>query len=179
MRRVFLDANVFVVQWVLDVLLCLAERGLLDVAWSEGVVGEYVRTSESLGRAEMATRVSAHANHTFPCATVKGGEELLDDVELPDEEVRHVIDAATKGFCEYIATFNTRAFPQARMAELDLAAVHPDELLMKLVEEHPLDVLEVMQGLVFSKSRPRRTFDEEVEGLRRCGLTRYARWLDS
>lgn len=179
MRRVFLDANVFVTQWVFDVLLCLAEKGFLDVTWSEEVIEEYLRTSKSLGRVETAEKICGHANHRFPHATIKGWEEHLDDMVLPDESDRHVIAAAIKGGCEYIVTFNTRDFPPEGMAELDLVAVHPDELLMELVRERPLGVLEVVQGLVFSKARPRRTYDEEIEGLRRCGLVAFAHWLDS
>lgn len=38
--RAFLDANVFVVTWILDTLLALADRGMLEPRWSEAVLEE-------------------------------------------------------------------------------------------------------------------------------------------
>ena len=38
--RVFIDANVFVATWTLDVLLTLADRGAIEPVWSDLVLNE-------------------------------------------------------------------------------------------------------------------------------------------
>lgn len=40
MLKVFLDANVFVDMWVADALLSIAERDILELAWSQRVLDE-------------------------------------------------------------------------------------------------------------------------------------------
>ena len=179
MLNVFLDANVFVSAWALDVVMCLSDGGLVYPLWSEAVLSEYVRAMDGLGRGGIARRTRTVLERSYPYSLVEGWEGRVGCVDLPDPDDRHVVAAALEGECDAIVTYNLRDFPAERLATLGLRAVSPDDLVMELVGERPFAVLCVVQGLVASKRRPPRTYDQEIEGLRRCGMRRFADWLDS
>jgi len=109
--RALVDANVFVSFWVFDVLMSLADAGLVELRWSEAIESEYLRACESLGRGVVARRLLDAANRAYPDARVGEWEQGIERVELPDADDRHVVAAAIAGDCDFIVTYNLRDFP--------------------------------------------------------------------
>ena len=98
---------------------------------------------------------------------------------LPDEGDRHVLAAAMESMCDAIVTYNLRDFPLETLASYGIEAIHPDELLMRMVEIDPDAMRAIMQSLVRMKAHPPCTMAEEIAGLRRNRLERFSDWLAS
>lgn len=137
--RAFIDANVFVHVWTLDVLLTAADTGLLEPHWSEDVILEVERAFSEVrpGSTHQARATMAAAGRAYPDALVRGYAHRIADLELPDEGDRHVLAAAVESSCDAIVTYNLRDFPQDALAPYRVEALHPDDLLMQMVETDP------------------------------------------
>lgn len=179
--RAFIDANVFVHVWTLDVLLSVADTGMLEPRWSEDVALEAERAFSEVrpGSESQARAMMAAACRAYPDAMVEGYERRAANLELPDEGDRHVLAAAMESRCDAIVTYNLRDFPRETLASHGIEAIHPDELLMRMVEMDPDAMRATMQSLVRMKAHPPRTIVEEIAGLRRNRLERFSDWLAS
>jgi predicted nucleic acid-binding protein len=94
-----------------DLLLELAVSDLYRAKWSDAVHEEWitavVENRPDLTRAQLErTRdlMNAHARD----ALVTDFEQLIDVLELPDPDDRHVLAAAIKGRADFIVTVNLR-----------------------------------------------------------------------
>ena len=179
--RAFIDANVFLHVWTLDVLLSAADAGMLEPRWSKGVVLEAERAFSEVrpGSEGQARAMMAAACNAYPDSMVEGYERRTANLELPDEGDRHVLAAAMESMCDVIVTYNLRDFPLETLASYGIEAIHPDELLMRMVEIDPDAMRAIMQSLVRMKAHPPRTMAEEIAGLRRNRLERFSDWLAS
>ncbi|WP_373453084.1 PIN domain-containing protein [Bifidobacterium callitrichos] len=171
----------FVDMWVADALLSIAERDILELAWSQRVLDEAKGPIPRLWHVEPAAadRFFDALNRAFPLALTSGWESLEDDAELPDVDDRHVLAAARQAGADVIATFNLKHFPAAVLSGFGLVAESPDSLLTGLIDEQPEEVLRIMMDLVSSKKRPPRTMREEISHLRRTGAPLFASRLEA
>jgi len=71
-----------------------------------------------LGKAQVRIKATNQLNHTralmdrvVPDCLVTGHEPLIDGLELPDPEDRHVLAAAIRGNADAIITMNLKDFP--------------------------------------------------------------------
>ncbi|MDO4537980.1 MAG: PIN domain-containing protein [Coriobacteriales bacterium] len=179
--RTFIDANVFVHAWTLDVLLSAADTGMVEPRWSRDVILEAERAFSEVrpGSAGQARAMMEAAGRAYPDAMVEGYETRIAALEMPDDGDRHVLAAAAESGCDSIVTYNLRDFPQETLALYGLEALHPDDLLMRMVEMDPDAMRTIMKTLVRTKAHPPRTIAEEVAGLRRNRLERFSDWLAS
>ena len=67
---------------------------------------------------------------------------------------------------------------QTLRIECKLVEDNRPEVGKALVDKMPVSVLYVVQDLIGAKKQPPRTYDEEIAGLRRCGMKCFAAWLD-
>ena len=177
-ERVFLDANVFVATWTLDVLLTLADRGAFEPVWSEAVLREAQEAVGRVHRMRDSGRYIAAAARAFPYAMADSGEDGLAVVELPDPDDRHVVAAALAGGCGTIVTYNVKDFPAEALSPLGLRAVRPDDFLMEIAAGDPEMTAVVVRAIVAAKRYPPRTVEEEVKGLRANMLGRFAGFIE-
>ena len=94
---VVLDANVLYPFRVRDVLLRFAEAGLFRARWSPEILDEWTRNliaEEPHLQASIRSQQDAMAP-AFPEAMVEGHEGLIQALDLPDENDRHVLDRET------------------------------------------------------------------------------------
>jgi hypothetical protein len=54
-------------------------------------------------------------------------ENLIEAIDLPDKDDRHVLAAAIKGRADLIVTRDLKDFPADKLARWGLEAQHPDE----------------------------------------------------
>ena len=136
--RVVLDACVLFPTVLREVLIGVAEAGLLQPVWSPRILGEWTRAAARLGpeQARIAAVEAALLGDRWPGASIEaqGGAEGLD---LPDPADRHVVEAALAAGAAVIVTLNLRDFPRPAMAAAGLAARHPDSVLTEFWAEHP------------------------------------------
>lgn len=174
--RAVLDANVLYPTILREILTDLAAAGLFVPLWSPQILAEW-RHAASRSAGDAATVAGAEIallSARFPGAEVAGGGQVAIDLNFPDPDDRHVVEAALAGRAGVIVTANLRDFPPRLMAGLGLRAVHPDAFLLELHHAHP--------GAVPATLRAARDKATALGGsmsmaqmLKRCRLPRLAR----
>jgi hypothetical protein len=113
-------------------------------------------------------------NQAAPDALVTGYESLIDSLELPDRDDRHVLAAAIRCGASVIVTLNLSDFPNAALAEFGIEAQHPDDFVLSLTETFPEFVLEAARTHRASLRNPSKTPDEYLAELNTQELCRSA-----
>lgn len=157
-----------------DLLMHLALSDLYRARWSDMIHDEWTRnvlakrpdlTQDQLER----TRRLMNA-HVRDCL-VTGFEYLIPSIDLPDPDDRHVVAAAIHAGASLIVTFNLQHFPAEALKPYNLAAQHPDDFIVDLLDLQPARVLEVAARHRRSLKNPPKTADEYLDTLLAQGLT--------
>ena len=126
----------------------LAMTGLFRARWSNGVHEEWItallRNRPDLSR-EKLERTRLLMDKHAPDALVTGYEDLIEGLQLPDTDDRHVLAAAIRGRADVIVTVNVRDFPAAALALFQIQAQHPDEFIGHLLDLGPGIVMEAVR----------------------------------
>jgi len=109
-----------------------------------------------------------------PDCLVTGFEALIPMLTLPDPNDRHVLAAAIHGGAGLIITFNMCDFPASILERFDIEAVHPDEFVVRLWDDHPTAVLEAMRLQRAGLRKPPKTAAEYITTLEQCQLPEVA-----
>lgn len=113
-----------------DLLIRVARAGVVQAHWSDDILDESFR-SILRERPELAPealeRTRTLMNTALPDARVTGYERLVDSLELPDPDDRHVLAAAVRIGAQAIVTFNLKDFPATALEPLGIEAKHPDD----------------------------------------------------
>lgn len=169
--RVLLDAGVLVDAQVRDVFLALAEGGLVEFRWSDGVLDE-LRTLlvDDMGRPpEAADRLCDALRGAFPLGEVASSDEALAArLAGDDAEGLHPLVAAVTAEADLLVSHDRRRFPRDDvLARWDLAVVSPGDALAELVDLlGPAEVAAAVDGLGGGRGL---TADELLDRLRAGG----------
>lgn len=184
MFSAILDACVLVPSLKRDVLLEVAQRDVYRPLWSSEILDEVERTVRRI-------RIHRHADEqktdayigrltrqmavAFPDALVTGWEPLVDTIELPDVNDRHVVAAAVAGRADVIVTENRTDFPVSRLPA-PLFTQTTDTFLLDSYDLHPRAVVEAVQAVAARSGRhgPGRTAQDLVALLGEHGCERFA-----
>lgn len=79
-------------------------------------------------------------------AIVENYDNLIESLELPDPNDRHVLAAAIRAEASVIVTFNLRDFPAKNLAPFQIEAVHPGAFAASLIEADQAIVLAAAQN---------------------------------
>jgi hypothetical protein len=82
-----------------------------------------------------------------------------------------VVAAAIHCGASLIVTFNLKDFPDSALKPYNLAAQHPDDFIVDLLDLHPAGVLEAAASHRRSLKSPPKTADEYLDTLLAQGLT--------
>ncbi|MFT3861144.1 hypothetical protein [Micropruina sp.] len=86
-------------------------------------------------------------NDAIRDVAVTGYEPLIDKLELPDPDDRHVVAAAIHAGAQVIVTRNLRDFPSDALGPWGIEAQHPDAFLAGLHEAHPDTLGRITTGI--------------------------------
>ncbi|MES2262571.1 MAG: PIN domain-containing protein [Pseudomonadota bacterium] len=157
-----------------DLLMHLALSDLYRARWSDMIHDEWTRnvlaSRPDLNHGQLnRTRqlMNAHVRDSL----VTGFEYLIPSISLPDPDDRHVAAAAIHSGASLIVTFNLKDFPQAALKPYNLAAQHPDDFMVDLLDLHITGVLEAVASHRRSLKNPPKTADEYLDTLLAQGLT--------
>lgn len=109
-------------------------------------------------------------NGAFPDATIRHYENLIDAIDLPDPNDRHVLAAAIRGQAQLIVTANLKDFPLHLLSPYDIEAQHPDVFITYLLDLNPEAVQQAFLAQVASLRNPPKSAHEVIQTLRRAGL---------
>ena len=168
-----LDANVIYPAPVRDLLLNLADLEIFSPKWSEIIHEEWIRNllikRVDLSRSKLMRTVKI-MNSAFPDAEVYGFEELIEELELPDLDDRHVLAAAIHSKADAIITFNQKDFPSKYLNEFSIDVYSPDKFLNLLYKLSPEIVNKAFLNQLASLQNPPKTKEELIETLVSCNL---------
>lgn len=192
-QTLFLDACVLYPASTRDLFMGLALEGLVRLKWNGRVQEEWIHnllrdrpdlTPEQRARI-WATPEKMKEVLAFQEPLVEGYESLVEEIQLPDENDRHVVAAAWWGKAEAILTFNLRDFPEEGLGRWELLAFHPDEYLTELAEALirknflPDPLLGVLRRQRRALRNPPLGVEAFLESLRRAGLITFAKALEA
>lgn len=176
-----LDANVIYPAALRDVLLRLADRNLYRPKWTSAIHNEWIRnviTDRPDLKPARLMYVRDTMDRHFPDALVTGHEKLIEGLELPDPDDRHIVAAAIRGRADVIITQNLKDFPAERLARYELEAQHPDEFTISLFNLYPGAVIASVAEHRAALNKPPRSAADHIWALERLGLVQLASALE-
>ena len=111
--------------------------------------------------------------HVTDCL-VTGYESLIPQLLLPDPDDRHVLASAIHGGAGLVITFNLGDFPRSALDHYQIEAIHPDEFIARLFDEHEDSVLHAARLHRASLKRPPKSADQYLATLEQCRLPETA-----
>lgn len=171
------DANVLYPSTLRDVLIRVALTGLVQAKWTDEILDEVFRNIKAnrpdLKPADLDRTRRLMTTAVRDCM-VTGYAPLIDVLELPDPNDRHVVAAAIRARAQLIVTFNLKDFPAGKLAAWDIEAKHPDDFLIDQFHLDAIKVHQAVQSVADSWSSPPGTADDVLNSLERCGLPQTA-----
>lgn len=177
MFTALLDANVLVPVALTDTILRAAERGLFIPRWSPVIMREAYEAITKIHPNITATRRQARLTSMdtrFPDACVQWHMSLIDDIDLPDPDDRHVVAAARIGNADVIVTRNVKDFPEKTLQVFGLEVVDPDCFLRDMLDLFPKAMLSVIQEQAADTKRPPLSVEGVLKSLERAGVPEFA-----
>ncbi|MGI4848205.1 MAG: PIN domain-containing protein [Janthinobacterium lividum] len=154
---VLYDANVLYPAPLRNFLMHLALTGVYRAHWSGQIQEEWKRNllinRPELNR-EQLNRTSLLMDLALPDALVIGYEPLIEQVQLPDINDRHVLAAAIKSNATSIITFNLKDFPSVYLQPYDIEALHPDDFIVLVWNLNRTAVVEAARRQRASLEKP-------------------------
>lgn len=163
-HRVVIDTNALYSMPLADTLLRAADRGLFDFVWTADIMRELQETMLRQGfPANAAARRVTAMQRAFRDTQVRGYEDLIPRLRLPDADDRHVLAAAIHAEAWAVVTANVKDFPRAILAEHAIRAITPADLLAGIIQEFPQHLLEIVREQAAALRQPPMTFELLVD----------------
>ncbi|MFF2021221.1 PIN domain-containing protein [Streptomyces sp. NPDC058171] len=176
------DANVLYPSTLRDLLIRVAQAGLVQAKWSDAILDEVFRNLTAK-RPDLRPDRLDRTRHLMVRAVrdclVKGYEPLINAVQLPDPDDRHVLAAAIRAKAQVIVTFNLKDFPADRLTPWDVEAVHPDAFIAAQIDLDSRVVYSQVEQMARGRKRPPATTSDILDCLERDGLVASAAALRS
>lgn len=167
------DANVLYPSTLRDLLIRIAQTGLVQAKWTDRILDEVFRSLRA-NRPDLdplkLDRTRDLMNRAVRDCLVTGYEPLIDALTLPDPDDRHVLAAAIKARAQVIVTDNLQDFPGNALGPWDMEAKGADAFVLDQIELNREAVYASIQRIADSRSRPPATISDVLAELERGGL---------
>ena len=163
---IVLDACVLIPIRLATTVLWLAEARLFRPLWSDQILDEVERNLPRLGitPAQAARRVGNMRDAFGAEALVDGFDDLIDDMTCHPKD-RHVLAAAVGDQADAVVTFNLKDFPAESTNPHRIEILHPDNFLLQLLGDLPVEVRTALEAGVGDLRRPPETIVGWLAGL--------------
>lgn len=171
------DASVLHPAPLRDLLVRVAEAGLVRARWTDEILDECFRSileRRTDLSAERLARTRALMIEAVPDCLVIGYEGLIPNLDLPDPDDRHVLAAAIRAHAQVIVTANLQDFPREAVEPFDIEARGPDKFVKNLIDLDPGTVSRVLRDQAADLRAPPRSVEEVVDALQEAGLKESA-----
>lgn len=183
-----LDANVLVPIRLTDLFVQLAVDDLFRAKWSQDIHREWMKTVRRLYpdiSLERLERRRAQMDTETRDTLVDGYEIIINSLNLPDEDDRHVLAAAITGRCDVIVTYNLEDFPKVELSKHNIEAQHPDVFLANHLDLFPGKFCAAVRKIRRRHIRKKLNVDEYLVSLAElelvatvANLRQYSHFLD-
>lgn len=175
-----LDANVLYPAPLRDFLLRVALTGIYRARWTLDIHDEWKRNllinRPDLTRQQL-DRTSSLMDEAIADALVTNYQSLIEGLDLPDVNDRHVLAAAIQGGASVIVTANGKDFPKPILAAYEVEAIHPDDFLVDLWDLDHAALIEAAAEQRRSLRKPPLCVQLYLDMLKRQGLTQTEKLL--
>lgn len=177
--RAIYDANVLYPQSLRDLLLRLTGAGVVEGRWTPDILDETFRNLMKNRRDLDPAKLDRTRKlmEDLPGMMDSPPALLVEALELPDPDDRHVLAAAFANRAEIIVTANLKDFPEETLARYGIVAMHPDDFLTYLWEQDADAVREVVTEMAAAMKNPPATYDDIRAKLEYIGLENFPRLL--
>ena len=170
-----LDACVMYPITLTNVLAQLAVDGLYTAKWTKRIdeewVGALLKSHHNFSPEQVSRRLNAlHAAITDWEIEETLYSDLIEVLNLPDPNDRHVLAAAIAGHADCIVTFNAKDFPCLEIEKRGIEVLHPDDFISLQLTLEPVVALTAIKHIRARFKNPPKTAQEFIELLERVGL---------
>ncbi|MEU9042259.1 MULTISPECIES: PIN domain-containing protein [unclassified Kitasatospora] len=102
---------------------------------------------------------------------ITGFEPLIEGLELPDPDDRHVLAAAIRAGAQVIVTNNRKDFPSDYLGSFDIERKSADDFVMDLLGLDDRVVYSCVQEIALGRRNPPQTLDDILGRLEKSGLS--------
>ena len=170
-----LDANVLAGALSRNILLSLAEAGFYRPRWSADILEEFLRFFiKQYDDEATAIRQRSNMETAFPEALVADYEQLIDALELPDPDDRHVLACAIQTKAAVIVTNNLKDFPSEVLEHHEIFAVGLDDFIADTLDLAGAEAVAALKTMRERFQNPAIDADELILRIETLGLTQTA-----
>jgi predicted nucleic acid-binding protein len=167
------DASVLYPSTLRDLLIRIAQSGLVQAKWTEEILDEMFaalqRQRPELDPAKL-TRTRSLMSTAVRDWKVTNYADLVDSLKLPDPDDRHVLAAAIRAKAQVVVTSNIRDFPAAELRKWDIDGKTPDEFVRDQISLDRSVIYASVQQIADSWKNPPGSVDDVLSRLERSGL---------
>ena len=167
------DACVLYPAPVRDLLIRIANAGIVRARWTDRILDECFRSIRKQ-RPDLAPasldRTRQLMNDAVPDCLVLGYEPLIEGLALPDPDDRHVLAAAIRSNAQAIVTFNLADFPAETLGRYDIEAKHPDDFVLDSIDLAQAAVVRCINDQAAELRNPPQSVPQVLDTLRAQGL---------
>lgn len=153
------DANVLYPASLRDTLVRLAMTKLFQAKWTDQILNEMVQAilRKQPDLKQKLDRTCSLMNDYIPDARVTGYEDLIESLELPDLDDRHVLATAIRSNSQVIVTNNLKDFPHDYLDKYDIEAQSADDFILHVMELDAETVITVLGEQASDYEKPTMT----------------------
>jgi predicted nucleic acid-binding protein len=170
------DANVLVGNTQRDLLVRIAQTGLVQAKWTDRILDEMVAAiakSRPDIPAEKLARLRELMIAAVPDCLVRGHEPLIEGLHMRDSDDRHVLAAAIKSGAQVIVTAD-KDFTAADLAPWNVEAKHPDDFVLDQIDINDRMIWGCVLQIANSRLARPETVEDVLGQLERSGLVQSA-----
>jgi|SRR5450755_939737 predicted nucleic acid-binding protein len=176
------DANVLFPNTLRDLLIRIAQAGMVQARWTNEILDEMLRAL-SKNRPGIAPakrdRLRRLMNAAVRDCLVSGYEPLAEGLKLPDPDDRHVLAAAIKAGAQVIVTRNLKHFPPCDLQSWGIEAKSPDDFVLDQIGIDGRIMATCIQQIADSRTQPPEAAEDVLRQLERDGLVESVTMLRS
>lgn len=174
------DANVLYPNTLRDLLIRIAQAGLVQAKWTDRILDEVfenlIKNRPDL-RPEALARTRKLMMRSIRDCLVVGHEPLIDVFDLPDPDDRHILAAAVKARAQVIVTKNLKDFPSDALNAWNIEAKHPDKFVVDQIDLDRQSVFGAVQRIADSWLNPPGSVEDVFARLEHDGLIETVAYL--
>ncbi len=156
-----------------DLLMRLALTDMFRARWTNDIHEEWIRNllvNRTDLKREQLERTRGLMDSNVRDCLVTGYDDLIEGLELPDSNDRHVLAAAIRTRASVIVTFNLSDFPRSCLEKYGIEAQHPDKFIVNLFDLNPAASLGAAKKQRAALRNPTKTVDEFLDVLAKQNL---------
>lgn len=168
-----LDANVLYPAPIRDLFMRLAVSDIFAARWTNRIHDEWIRNllkNRPDLNIQQLERTKNLMNAHVRDGLVEDYEIFEQNLNLPDEDDKHVLAAAIKCNAQAIVTFNLKDFPAGELSKYDIEAIGPDEFLRNQLDLNLALVCHVVKQHRAALMSPSKSISDYLDTLESCGL---------